>query len=106
MSNATPLDGIDVILADLDGVIYRGAQAVPHAVAALKKAAQKARLGFVTNNASRTPAQVAEQIAAYGLPALPEAVVTPASSYQSARARGSSRGESPGRWRARPHLRG
>jgi HAD superfamily hydrolase (TIGR01450 family) len=76
MSNATPLDGIDVILADLDGVIYRGAQAIPHAVAALKKAAQKARLGFVTNNASRTPAQVAEQIAAYGLPALPEAVVT------------------------------
>lgn len=76
MSNPTPLDGVDVVLADLDGVLYQGPHAIPHAVDALKKAARKVRLGFVTNNASRTPAQVAEQIAGYGLPALPEAVVT------------------------------
>jgi HAD superfamily hydrolase (TIGR01450 family) len=76
MSTATPLDGIDVLLADLDGVLYQGARAIPHAVAALTKASQKARLGYVTNNASRTPAQVAEQISGYGLRAEPDDVVT------------------------------
>ena len=28
-SEATPLDGVDVVLADLDGVVYAGAGALP-----------------------------------------------------------------------------
>lgn len=72
----TPLAGVSLLLADLDGVIYRGPDAIAHAVAALHKAARSVQLGYVTNNASRTPAQVAEQIAGYGLPAKPSDVVT------------------------------
>jgi glycerol 3-phosphatase-2 len=73
---ATPLEGIDLLLADLDGVIYQGPQAIPHAVLALKTAARTRTLGYVTNNASRTPSQVADQLAGYGLPATAGDVVT------------------------------
>ncbi|MDA8579556.1 HAD-IIA family hydrolase [Pontimonas sp.] len=76
MSPRTPLEGIDVVLADLDGVLYQGSAEIPYAVASLKKAAKKARLGYVTNNASRTPDEVAAQIAGYGLPANAADVVT------------------------------
>jgi len=72
----TPLTGISTILADLDGVIYQGRHEIPYAVAALKKAAARHALGYVTNNASRTPASVAEHIASFGLPATPHSVVT------------------------------
>jgi HAD superfamily hydrolase (TIGR01450 family) len=72
----TPLAGIDLVLADLDGVIYQGARAIPHAAKALQKVASQVRLGFVTNNAARTPQQVADQIAGYGIPATAEDVVT------------------------------
>ena len=65
-----------MVLADLDGVLYQGAAEIPQAVASLKKAAKKARLGYVTNNASRTPDEVAAQIAGYGLPADAADVVT------------------------------
>jgi len=61
-------------LSDLDGVIYRGPDAVPHAVAALKDSG--CDLGYLTNNASRTPEQVAEQLRGCGLPATPDQVVT------------------------------
>lgn len=72
----TPLAGVTAIFADLDGVIYQGSRPIPHAVAALHKAAKKQALGYLTNNASRTPAQVADHIASFGLPATPESVVT------------------------------
>jgi HAD superfamily hydrolase (TIGR01450 family) len=69
----------DTALLDLDGVVYRGAHAVPHAVPALLAAADLGmRLAYVTNNASRTPEAVAEHLVALGLPATPEDVVTAA----------------------------
>lgn len=76
MTRKTPLEGISLLLADLDGVIYQGSKALPHAVPSLTKAAKKRRLGYITNNASRTPAAVATQLAGYGLPAEAEDVVT------------------------------
>lgn len=63
----SPLDGIDVVLADLDGVIYRGADAIPHAVDSLNLAGTGARIGYLTNNASRTDRAVAEQLTGFGL---------------------------------------
>jgi HAD superfamily hydrolase (TIGR01450 family) len=72
----TPLAGVTSIFVDLDGVIYQGSRAIDHAVAALQKAAKKHSLGYITNNAARTPAQVADQITGFGLPATPESVVT------------------------------
>ena len=51
----TPLAGIDVLLADLDGVVYAGDRAIPHASEALSRAVGDGiRVGYVTNNASRT----------------------------------------------------
>jgi glycerol-1-phosphatase len=76
MADRTPLSGVSLLLADLDGVIYQGPAAIPHAVKSLVKAARDTTLGYVTNNASRTPGQVAEQLASYGLPARDHDVVT------------------------------
>jgi glycerol-1-phosphatase len=73
---ATPLDGVDVILADLDGVVYKGPGAIPHAVDSLNAAARTAQLGYITNNASRTDAQVAEHLSELGLTVRPRDVVT------------------------------
>jgi HAD superfamily hydrolase (TIGR01450 family) len=76
VTKSTPLEGVGLVLADLDGVLYQGQRPLDYAVAALTKAAKKARLGFITNNASRPPESVAHQIAGLGLSAKPEDVVT------------------------------
>ena len=73
---AAPLDGVDVVLVDLDGVVYRGKNAIPHAVESLNQASEHARIGFITNNASRTDKQVATHLRSLGLDAKPEDVVT------------------------------
>ncbi|WAC69766.1 HAD-IIA family hydrolase [Microbacterium sp. SL75] len=73
----TPLDGIDVVLADLDGVVYAGPGALPHAVDSLNRAQQEGRrLGYITNNASRTDASVAEHLTSLGLRVAPDDVTT------------------------------
>ena len=69
----------DTALLDLDGVVYRGRDAVPHAVSSLMAAADAGmRLAYVTNNASRTPEAVAEHLLELGLPVQAEDVVTAA----------------------------
>lgn len=69
----------DVALLDLDGVVYVGGDAVPHAAEALSQARDAGmRRAFVTNNASRTPATVAEHLTRLGVPAGPAEVVTSA----------------------------
>lgn len=75
-NDTTPLDGVDVVLADLDGVVYKGHQAIEHAVPSLEKAAQNARVGYITNNASRTDESVAAQLVGFGLHATANDVVT------------------------------
>ncbi|MGO2049717.1 MAG: HAD-IIA family hydrolase [Microbacterium sp.] len=72
----TPLDGVDVVLADLDGVVYAGAGALPHAVPSLNRAAENSRVGYITNNASRTDASVAEHLTELGLSVTARDVVT------------------------------
>jgi glycerol 3-phosphatase-2 len=74
--DATPLDGVDVLLADLDGVIYRGAEAIPHAVESINAASATRRVGYITNNASRTAASVARHLTELGLTVAPDDVVT------------------------------
>jgi glycerol-1-phosphatase len=76
MAEATPLDSVDLILADLDGVIYTGRNAIPHAVESINRAAESIRVGYITNNASRTPASVADHLTGLGLHVAPEEVVT------------------------------
>ena len=67
VSARTPLDGIEVVLADLDGVIYAGPKAIPNAVASLNAAKAERRVGYITNNASRTDEQVAQHLRELGL---------------------------------------
>lgn len=69
----------DTALLDLDGVVYAGAGAVPHAVESLAKArATGMRLAYVTNNAARPPAAVAEHLTSLGVPSEPGDVITSA----------------------------
>ncbi|HEV2372891.1 MAG TPA: HAD-IIA family hydrolase [Streptosporangiaceae bacterium] len=69
----------DVALLDLDGVVYLSGAPTPGAGEALVKATGMGmRLAYVTNNASRTPAAIAAQIASMGVPAAPADVVTSA----------------------------
>ncbi len=69
----------DVALLDLDGVIYVGSEPIPGAAAALTLAREAGmRLAYVTNNASRRPAEVAALLAGMGVPATPQEVVTSA----------------------------
>jgi len=72
----TPLDGVDLVLADLDGVVYKGPDAIPHAVDSLNLAAETVRVGYITNNASRTDASVAGHLTDLGLHVQPADVVT------------------------------
>ena len=66
----------DTLFVDLDGVVSRGRQAVPHAVDVLSTF--PGRVLYVTNNASRTPQTVAAQLSGYGLPVSAADVVTSA----------------------------
>lgn len=64
----SPAQEHDLLVLDLDGVVYVGADAVPGAVEALA-AAQESGVAwaFATNNASRTPQQVATHLRELGL---------------------------------------
>lgn len=67
----------DVALLDLDGVVYVGEHAVDGVPEALALARSHGmRLAFVTNNASRTPGQVADLLTRVGVPASPIEVIT------------------------------
>jgi HAD superfamily hydrolase (TIGR01450 family) len=76
MPAESPLAGVDVVLADLDGVIYRGADAIPYAVESINALPSTVRVGYLTNNASRTDVSVAEHLTALGLTVRPSDVVT------------------------------
>jgi HAD superfamily hydrolase (TIGR01450 family) len=72
-------ESYDLAMLDLDGVVYVGGDAVPDApehLARVRKAGM--RLAFITNNAARPPAQVAEHLRDLGVDAVPEDVVTSA----------------------------
>lgn len=69
----------DLVMLDLDGVVYVGSHAVPRAQECLADAARRGmRLGFITNNAARTPVQVAAHLRDLGVDAGPADVVTSA----------------------------
>jgi HAD superfamily hydrolase (TIGR01450 family) len=69
----------DLLLCDLDGVVYRGGKAVSGAVEAIGRAQSLGLpVGYVTNNSSRRPEQIAEQLRGYGLEVEPGQVVSSA----------------------------
>lgn len=76
MSARSPLDGVEVVLADLDGVIYRGPAAIEYAVESINALPPTIRTGYLTNNASRADATVAAHLSELGLSVAPADVVT------------------------------
>ncbi|HWC32036.1 MAG TPA: HAD-IIA family hydrolase, partial [Actinomycetota bacterium] len=74
-----PAERYEAFLLDLDGVVYRGTEALPgaaEAITELKHAGR--RVLFLTNNSARTAAQVADRLVAMGIDAAPEDVLTSA----------------------------
>ena len=77
MTEATLISRFDALLADLDGVVYAGAHAIPAAVESLLQLADLGvGLCYVTNNASRSPADVAAHLRELGAPADDSQVVS------------------------------
>lgn len=71
--------GFDAVGFDLDGVLYRGTSVVASAAATLARLRQcDVKIGFVTNNAQRGPAEICHFLDGFGITATPEAVVTSA----------------------------
>ncbi len=72
-------DLFDLALVDLDGVAYRGHERVPWAAESLVEARTHGmRTLFVTNNASRSPEVVAQQLSGLGIPTGAHEVMTAA----------------------------
>ena len=93
MSGRVLAQAYDVVLLDLDGVVYVGGHAVPHAVEVLQVVRDLGvRLGFITNNAARTPGQIAAHLTDLGVPARPDEVVTSAQAVAAMIARGLPEG--------------
>lgn len=68
---------ISGLLCDLDGVVYRAHEPCPGAVEGLAAAREAGvRIVFMTNNASRTPEEVAEQLTGLGVRAEADEVLT------------------------------
>jgi HAD superfamily hydrolase (TIGR01450 family) len=73
------LDGCTLLVADLDGVVYLGADPVEHAASAFAAVREREiAVRFVTNNASKPPAAVAAALRELGVDATPEEIVTSA----------------------------
>jgi len=73
----TLLDRHDLVLADLDGTLYQGRAAIPGAVDAVRAAADRGvRTLYVTNNAARSPGDVAAHLTELGYPAGADDVAT------------------------------
>lgn len=69
----------DLAVLDLDGVLYLGSDAVPGAPQTLRTVREAGmRACFLTNNASRTAATVADHLTRIGIPATADEVVTAA----------------------------
>eukprot|EP00195_Chlamydomonas_chlamydogama_P010274 CAMPEP_0202891262 /NCGR_PEP_ID=MMETSP1392-20130828/1365_1 /ASSEMBLY_ACC=CAM_ASM_000868 /TAXON_ID=225041 /ORGANISM="Chlamydomonas chlamydogama, Strain SAG 11-48b" /LENGTH=310 /DNA_ID=CAMNT_0049574961 /DNA_START=214 /DNA_END=1146 /DNA_ORIENTATION=+ len=77
------LDGIDTLLFDCDGVLWRGSELIPRAAEALQLLrASGRRLFFVTNNASKSRAKYVDKFKSLGLQVEAQEIVS--SSYAAA----------------------
>ena len=78
--SSTPIvEAHDLVMFDLDGVVYVGGAAIDGVAAHIDRVRESGRhVAFVTNNASRTPAQVAEKLVGVGVRAAARDVVTSA----------------------------
>lgn len=74
---ASLISQYDTLLADLDGVVYEGTNAIEGAVEAINRVvAAGIPVGYVTNNSSRRPETIAEQLAGFGIVCKPDDVIS------------------------------
>ena len=78
-SETALVEAHDLVMFDLDGVVYVGGEAIDGVAAAIDRVRESGRhVAFVTNNASRTPDQVAAKLTKVGVSAEAHDVVTSA----------------------------
>jgi HAD superfamily hydrolase (TIGR01450 family) len=71
------VDGYDLVILDLDGVVYLGAEPIPGAVDAVNRLHEGGiALAYATNNAARRPDEVAALLTGLGIPAAADEVLT------------------------------
>ena len=76
---AKVLDKFETLLLDLDGVIYEGGRAIIDSIESITALMAKGvQVGFITNNASRTSEDIANQLQSFGLELNAEDVITSA----------------------------
>ena len=74
---ASLLSNYDTLLLDLDGVVYEGQAAIRGAVEAIHKAQSTIqKIGYVTNNSSRKPETICDQLAGFGIASLPSDIIS------------------------------
>lgn len=79
MREAALVDAYDLVIFDLDGVVYLVDQPIPGAVEAITGLHERATpIKYATNNASRRAAEVADLLTGLGVPAQPGEVLTTA----------------------------
>ena len=78
--STTPIvEAHDLVMFDLDGVVYVGGEAIEGVAERIERIRESGRhVAFVTNNASRTPDQVADKLLGVGVAAEGTDVVTSA----------------------------
>lgn len=85
MAERSLAERYDGFVCDLDGVVYAGPVAIPHAIASLRAVREQGSpIVYATNNGSRTSADVCAHLVELGLTLTPTDVVT---SAQAAAAR-------------------
>lgn len=73
------VDAYDLVILDLDGVVYLGAEPIPAAAEAVARLRQEDKpVVFATNNASRSPEQVVALLSGLGIEATASDVLTSA----------------------------
>jgi HAD superfamily hydrolase (TIGR01450 family) len=73
------VDAYDLVIFDLDGVVYLVDKPIPGAVEAIAELHRERRsVAYATNNASRRPAEVAALLSGMGVPAIAAEVLTSA----------------------------
>ncbi len=78
-SETALVEAHDLVMFDLDGVVYVGGEAIDGVATAIDRVRESGRhVAFVTNNASRTPDQVAAKLTKVGVSAEAHDVVTSA----------------------------
>ncbi|PWH05914.1 haloacid dehalogenase [Brachybacterium endophyticum] len=71
------LERYDALLLDLDGTLMHGSRPIPHAADAVRRARERSlSIGFVTNNASRSPEEAVAHLATVDVEARSEEIAS------------------------------